>query len=465
MYARRLKSHISTLFSWRWSRRLSLRTTVILFAFFPIAAMAALPPVLLVDDHSDVLVPWIKTGIRGAVVVNVDAHDDCVPITQQHINKLRHFLEVGDMAAIGRANTVADSGLYDISNFISAAYALGIAREAVWAAPLFDAPGLVYDHLPFRTCSMDSLSALRIKEPVLLTVDADCVNSFANYRCINLVEAVRRIAEALRGMPWNVVHASVSFSTDGRYLPVTLRWIGNALQEAIEGKNLSRPNAPWSMLAKVEDWRRSLPPREIVRLVRPLVQKQPKNPWFRVYLSDALFRADSLSSALAEGKKAALLDQGCCRILLELGDQLAIAGRLDEAELFLAAAPTLVSASAEFALAQGLDQAGHTAKAIEHYSRIYKQVANYSTDLLIGYGYERLGDTAKAKQYYLHAVALLANPVSEMAGFANLTLSVAAAEHFLRSNGYEEQAQALRKDHRLLFYFENKDTSGTAGRR
>jgi Flp pilus assembly protein TadD len=236
------------------------------------------------------------------------------------------------------------------------------------------------------------------------------------------------------------------------------------MQEALEGKDLSRPQAPWPTLVKVEDWRRSLLPRELVRRVRPLVLKRPKDPWLRVYLADALFRADSVSGALAEGLKAARLDPGCCRILLEIGGQLAAIGRLDEAERFLAGAPAVVNAAAELALAQGLDRAGHTARAIEHYSRMSKQVANYSTDLLIGYGYERLGDTTQARQHYLRAVALLAKPVSEMAGFADLTISVASAERFLRVNGYQVQAQALRRDHRLGIYFNKNTGGGSSGR-
>jgi tetratricopeptide (TPR) repeat protein len=425
--------------------------------------MAKLPPVLLVENHSDVLVPWIQTGVRGAVVVNVDAHDDCTPITQENISKLRSFLAAGDVAAIGRANGVADSGLYNIADYLTAACALGIAREAVWAAPLPDNLSKVFTHIPFRTFLIDSLSALRLQGPVLLTVDADVVDHFANYRCINLVEAVRRIATTLRAVPWDVKHLSVSFSCDGGYLPINIRWIGNAMREALEGKDLSRPQAPWLTLVKVEDWRRSLPPRELVRRVRPLVQKQPKDPWLHVYLSDALFRADSVSGSFAEGKKAARLDSGCCRILAEIGGQLATSGRLDEAARFFAAAPAVVNVDGELALAQALDNAGHTAKAIEHYSRISKQEANYSADILIGYGYERLGDTTKARKYYLRAVALLAKPVSEMPGFADLTQSVAAAERFFRTTGDPASAQALRRDHRLAKYF-NKDTGGASGR-
>jgi tetratricopeptide (TPR) repeat protein len=461
---RSVKSEIPTLFPC-WSRRLTLLAAASFFALSSAPAMAKLPPhVVLVENHSDVLVPWIQAKVRGAVVVNVDAHDDCLPITPEQISKLKRLFAAGDVAAIGRANGVADSGLYNIADFITAACALGIAREAVWAAPLPDDLSRVFTHLPFRTWLIDSLSALRLQGPVLLTVDADVVDHFANYRCINLVEAVRRIATTLRALPWDVKHLSVTFSCDGGYLPINIRWIGNAMVEALEGKDLSRPQAPWLTLVKVEDWRRSLLPRDIVKRVRPLVARQPANPWLHVYLCDALFRADSVSSALAEGKKAARLDSGCCRILAEIGGQLASAGRLDEAERFLAAAPAVVNADAEFALAQGLDRAGHTAKAIEHYSRMSKQAANYSADLLIGYGYERLGDTTQARQHYLRAVALLAKPVSEMAGFADLTLSVAAAERFFRTTGDLESAQALRRDHRLVRYFENdKDKSGTAG--
>jgi tetratricopeptide (TPR) repeat protein len=279
------------------------------------------------------------------------------------------------------------------------------------------------------------------------------VDQFASYRCINLVEAVRRIGTILRALQWDIKQVSISFSETGGYLPVTLRWIGNALQESLEGKDISRSQAPWTTLGKVENWRRSLLPREFVRRLRSLVLEQPKNPWLRVYLTDALFRADSIAEALAEGKKALRLDPGCCRILPELGGQLASIGRLDEAEQFLAAAPSVINAAAEHTLAQGLDQAGHTAKAIEHYSRISKYAANYSVDLLIGYGYERLGDTTRAREHYKHAVVLLSKPVSEMAGFTDITQSVTAAERFFRTTGDLASAQVLSRDHRLSIYF------------
>jgi tetratricopeptide (TPR) repeat protein len=194
-------------------------------------------------------------------------------------------------------------------------------------------------------------------------------------------------------------------------------------------------------------------PGECVRRIRPLVLEQPENPWFHIYLCDALFRADSTTGALTEGKIAMQLDSGCCRILPELGSQLAALGHLNEAEQYLSAAPSVVNAAAEFALAQALDIAGQTAKAIDHYSRISKITANYSLDLLIGYGYERLGDTTRTRQHYQHAIALLKKPVSEMAGFADLTQAVKAAELFFYTSGDLASAEVLQRDHRLAIYF------------
>ena len=45
------------------------------------------------------------------------------------------------------------------------------------------APAKVWAHLSFRTCPLESLPALR--DPVLLTVDADFVVPFANYRFLD----------------------------------------------------------------------------------------------------------------------------------------------------------------------------------------------------------------------------------------------------------------------------------------
>jgi len=440
----------------RTSLRLITRlAAVVIFTLVSVNVSGATLPqqVLLVENHSDVLVPWISTGVRGAAVVNLDAHDDCIPIADSHLHQLKGLFTKGDIAAIGRYNGVTDSSLYDLSNYITAAHAIGVAGEALWAVPLPGSLSKKYPHLPFRTCLIDSLSYVNIKGPVFLTVDADCIDPYARYRCINLVEAVNQIATTLRGLPWDVRHLSVSFSHEGGYLPITLRWVGYALKDALEGNDLKQPTALWTTLASVDEWRRSLLPAENVRRLRPLLVKHPKNPWLHAYMADALFRADSITSAFAEGKKAMLLDSGCAPILTDIGGELAIMRRYDEAERFLAAAPQVINSAAELALAQWLDQSGKTAQSIEHYVRIGKQVANYSADILIGYGYERLGNTAKARQYYLHAVALLEKPVSEMAGFADLTLAVAAAERFLRTSGDVRSADVLRRDHRLATYF------------
>jgi hypothetical protein len=438
----------------------------LIIALLPPVAMAGLPPkVLLVENHGDVLVHWVRTGVRGAVVVNVYAHDDCNMISPKKADRLRRFLAAGDVAAIGRANSVSDSGLYGISTYIAAAFALGTASEAVWVAPKIREPGILDKGTDFRvrTCPVESLPELW--QPVLLTVDADIVPSFAAYRCINEVEAVRLIASTLRAVPWNVVNTSVCFSVDGGFLPVTIRWVGNALQEALQGKDPSRPQAPWPLLCKVEDWRKSLLPREVVRRVRPLVHRQPADPWLRVYLANALYGADDVPGALTQGLEAARLDPGCCRILLEIGSQLADAGRIDEAERFLAAAPHVVNVSAELAMAQALDRAGRTARAIEHLARIREVLASYNAELLIGYGYERLGDRTRARQHYLRMVALLDADIGPMPAFPDITPALASAERFLRSTGDQSQAQALRQDVRTAKFFDNdKGTGGTTGR-
>lgn len=414
--------------------------------------------VTLVENHSDVLVPWIQTEIRNAVVVNVDAHDDCIPVTSEQMEKLKKLHTLKDTAAIRRANGATDSCLYNISNYITAAYELGIAKSVIWAVPL---PGYLskkYSHIPFRTCLIDSLTSLKIKDPVILTVDADCIDHFARLRCINLVEAMKRVASTLRESPWDIRHVSVSYSEMGGYLPITLRWIGNALKEALEGVDISESSRPWTTLVKVEEWRRSLLPKEIVRQIRSIEMEHSENPWLQVYLAEALFRADSIDAAYDAGVKAMQIDSGCCRILPDLAYQLASLGRFDDAERYVNAAPHAINSAAEFALAQGMEQAGQIAKAIGHYNRMNSQESNYSVDLLIGYGYERLGDTTNARQYYLHAVSLLEKPVSEMPGFTDVTLAVNAAAQFFRSSGDSASAQILLKDHRLAKYFSTGET-------
>ena len=148
------------------------------------------------------------------------------------------------------------------------------------------------------------------------------------------------------------------------------------------------------------------------------------------------------------------LDPGCCRILPQIGGQLAEAGRIDEAERFITAAPTMVNVSAELALAQALDRDGQIARAIKYLSRICGKVASYGAELLIGYGYERLGDKILARQHYLRAVALLLNAdIAATLVFPDIAPAVTSAERFLRSTGNKKQAEVLRQDDRLAKFF------------
>lgn len=439
------------------SIRLRNRMTLgLVLIVFPHISLAEISGVILVENHSDVLVHWINTGVRSAVVVNVDAHDDCAPLPQKNINRLKGFLKDDNIAAIERANTPADSGLYSIGDYIYVACKLKIAREAVWIGPGLKAPSLVREHIKFSTGTVDSLPAFG-DAPVFLTVDADVVPPYAAKRCINPVEAIRQITETLRSVSWNVVHASVCYSVDGGFLPLPLRWVGNALHEALQGKNPARADSPWLLLAQVEDWRRGIPPGEMVKKLKPVVNQRPKDPWLHVYLADALFKSDDVSGALKEGKKAAALDSGCCRILPEIGRQLADAGKWKEAKRFLAAAPSMVNVPAEFAVAQALERVGRTKEAIEHLKRIRNRLANYSIELLIGYGYERLGDTTKARMHYLRVIDLLNAPVAEMPAFTHLGPSLTAAERLLRTTGYTKQAEVLRRDSRCVSFFDTEE--------
>jgi tetratricopeptide (TPR) repeat protein len=421
------------------------------------AALAAFPRVLLVENHGDVLVPWIRAGVRNAVVVNVDAHDDCVPISRKRADKLRSLLAAGEIAAIERANSDSDSGLYSIYDYIPAACALGIAKEAIWVAPQLPesgTPAWAHPIAPDIPVSIRSLESLpEIQGQVLLTVDADIIPTFASYRCITQIEAVLQIAKTLRALPWDVKHASVCFSNDGGFLPVTLRWVGNALYEALDGKNPLRQDAPWLKLCEVEDWRRTLLPQEFVRKVQQLVRTQQSNPWLRVYLAEALFKITDIPGALKQGLEAARLDSGCSRILPEIGSQLADAGLLEDAEKFVYAAPGVVNVPAEITIAEAFLNTGDWTRAIKHLSRISKHVAFYSSELLIGFGYEKLGDRKNALNHYLRAVALLDESHGPMPPFPDITPALQSAARFLQSSGKKHQAQALRKDERLVKYF------------
>jgi hypothetical protein len=95
-------------------RLLSFAKSTVSFVVLPNAVTGALSHAILIENHSDIFPFWVQAGIRAAVVVNVDAHDDCLPMSQRRAEKLRRLVDAGDIAAIDCAISGSDAGLYYI---------------------------------------------------------------------------------------------------------------------------------------------------------------------------------------------------------------------------------------------------------------------------------------------------------------------------------------------------------------
>jgi len=57
----------------------------------PVAAVNPINTIDIVEDHSEVLVEWIKAGYRDMVLINIDHHDDFRAIPEHKIKRLKNL--------------------------------------------------------------------------------------------------------------------------------------------------------------------------------------------------------------------------------------------------------------------------------------------------------------------------------------------------------------------------------------
>ncbi|MGE5892774.1 MAG: hypothetical protein ACM34I_01845, partial [bacterium] len=85
--------------------------------------------ILMVEDHSEVLLAWLKRGVRDMAVVNIDLHDDVRLVPDWKISELKKLVcgkRWDDISA--RRDRGAES-LFTLGNYLYPAYRLGIIKR------------------------------------------------------------------------------------------------------------------------------------------------------------------------------------------------------------------------------------------------------------------------------------------------------------------------------------------------
>lgn len=443
----------------------------------PLLGRDAIVNPLVVEDHSQALAHWAQRGVRGAVLINFDAHDDIRWIPDAKIEALREFYRRGDWQGFRRADTFAYEGLYNVGNWIYAGARLGIFREVYWVLPFqyfaggnpesllrpfllscgFTAEDIqafslqnnqfrgTFRGIPFTLCGLESLPL--ITEPLLLSMDADFFRTYsAQYRAAFL-PALHAAFGALSRMNYRIRDAAVAYSINGDFLHPHHRWVGDTAAEILRKPGLisAPPAEPLLLLQKIENAHRSNHPVEMLALADPYVAGHPL-PSLLLYKAYAHMLQGDPEKAYTFAMAGCKADKRYCSGNVYIGAYYALKGQPQRAERFFRGG-FAVNPNMHYGLFQYADclrRLGKLRESIHWYEKDDRLNGPFMDHFMIAETHLMLGDRQAAAAALKRALRGLesdpyASVINETAAHA-----IHTAIDFCDQNGYKEMAVALR---------------------
>jgi tetratricopeptide (TPR) repeat protein len=224
----------------------------------PVPGRDSFSEVAVYEEQSEALVDWLRKGYRDMAVVNVDYHGDLWRVPDVKMDELESLADDERWEEIlSRSGPTDARMLFTAEDFLYPAYRLGVVKRLYWVTPsrLLDYPdpevgvrdllmAFGYPEDAVKTFRKDgntvrgeilgldvtvtSIRGLpRIKEPVLLAVDADYFSNKLMKENPSELEVLRDFFIYLRSKEIEVRHASVAYSVKGGYTDITARHIGD----------------------------------------------------------------------------------------------------------------------------------------------------------------------------------------------------------------------------------------------
>lgn len=139
---------------------------------YPVFGSDSLTEIALLERGSDALARWTGRGVKKGVVVLFGGASPLGALPADHLAKLQELMARHDREGIAKGNGT----LYDSSNYLSAAIALGVVSEVNWIIPdrLFDDIPLAGDKV--KAFLGKSGTILTPKEISALKMDAGCLS-------------------------------------------------------------------------------------------------------------------------------------------------------------------------------------------------------------------------------------------------------------------------------------------------
>jgi tetratricopeptide (TPR) repeat protein len=458
---------------------------------YPVLGKEPIEDIALIEDHNEALLHWAKMGIRDAVLINIDTHDDIKRIQPVKLKKLHTIFSKKNWVAM-RNSDPPDNNLISAGNFIFAAAKLGMIKEVYWIIPFkyFSYPDAderlriflksisfpdddvktfsinngcfsgQTSRVPLSLCSIDSLPNL--DKPVILSVDADFFPTMASVRSINLLGSVKLSFDALYKKTYKIQNAVVAYSVNGMYTRVFHRWVGDEIVNILENPDvLSRSELPELGLIRqnAEILRINSKPNDILNYLALFQDKYNEEPSILMYSAIAYNEIGKIDMSFEYAEKTCLIDRNYCFILPELGFKLLNDRKLDIAEKFFlrgyALNPDMNYMQINFALY--LKKAGRYKEALKYFKIFRKWYDPYPVDFLIGEAYLLLGNDTSAFEYFNSGrIDLTSDPYAFFEGHWEEADAVRLAAKFYEENGYIQYAKELRENPKLKIVFEGQ---------
>jgi tetratricopeptide (TPR) repeat protein len=357
------------------------------------------------EDHSEFLSRWASEGIRDAVLINVDTHDDIVRISDKKIADLKELYLRKNWKAFTAADehTASHTGLYGVANWIYAGGMLGIFSEVYWLVPFatFDKlssdtvlrqflKDLYFDDqdittftvqnsqckgringIPFTICSMESLPA--INNPVLLSVDVDFFPTGSAVYKSSYLKLLHMFFTKIYAKKYKVLDAAVCYSINGEYLNPYLRWVGDAVTTILANPGMIVNDAPSELLSlqqRMENAYRSGDGVELLSLSTSQ-ERQLQEPSIKLYQAFGYMLQGDTQNAFISAMECSRIDRRYAGGLQYLGILYLHESQYRTAEQFfragLAADPEMTTGLLQFGYC--LQKLGALSEALKIYER------------------------------------------------------------------------------------------------
>jgi tetratricopeptide (TPR) repeat protein len=434
---------------------------------------------LIVEDHSQALAYWAEHGVRGAVLMNIDTHDDIRWIPEIKLGDLRELYRRGEWQRFSKADTFAHEGLYNVGNWIYAGAQLGVFKEIYWVIPFkYFAAGISegslrlflascgfsaedvqsfslknrlfrgsFKGIPLTLCGMESLPV--ITEPLLLSIDADFFRTFSAQYRVAFLPALHTVYDKLSRMNYRITDAAVSYSINGDFLHPHHRWVGDAAAMILHMPGLTNaaPSELLFLLQRIENAYRSNNPTEMLAIADPyLVLHQL--PSLLLYKAFAHVLQGDQDKAYTAAMASCRTDKMYCSGVVYIGAYYASKEQYSRAERFFRGGFT-INPNMNYGLfqfANCLRKLGKFQESIGYFEKDEKMNGPFMNHFMIVETHLMLGDHHAAAAALKIAIRGLENDPYALVINETVAHSIYAAIDFCDQSKSKEMATALRNN-------------------